>query len=572
MRYQYNPYIGFLLASAFISLLLGIYAIVKQRHSKCASSFIMSMLIVTVWSGGNALEMSGADFQTKLFWANIQYFAYCYSPLALLALTMRFTGYDTWLRNRKFGWLLIIPSVIFLLVWTDGYHGLMRYNMHMDYRGDFPVIAKNYGSAFYIHAFYEHIINITSLVMLIRAVFYQKTVYRKQVLILLIGASLIVLPNLIYIIGLSPIKQFDITPVFFGPAGLLLAWAIFRYRMFDLVPLARAIVMERMNVGIVVLDIQNRILDINPAFETFMGTSIKLASGRDVVDFFQDIPGFAEICSNRLLDQAEFSLMRTGVHRIYEAVLSPLTDQAGELTGRLIVVYDITEKKKEEKKYLEQQKKIVSSREKERLARDLHDNLGQILGFINLQAQGIQRELANAGVENVNEKLERLVEVTRTAHEEIREYIANVRNLQTASIDFWETLQTEIHRFEQRSGICIYLESEFDQSEIELLPRLENHLLCIINEALNNIQKHSGANHVRLILSIVEGQMLITVKDDGKGFNILDKNISGGQSFGLSIMKERAKEIGARLFVESELGKGCRVSIQLPLPQEVDKN
>lgn len=101
MRFQYIPYIWPLLISSCVTVSLGVYALVRQRRSKCAVSFIVSMLLVTIWAGGNALEMTGADLTTKLFWANIQYFAYCYSPIALLALSMRFTGYDSWLRNKK---------------------------------------------------------------------------------------------------------------------------------------------------------------------------------------------------------------------------------------------------------------------------------------------------------------------------------------------------------------------------------------------------------------------------------------------------------------------------------------
>ena len=282
MRFQYISYLWPLLISASVTVSLGVYAVVRQRHSKCAVSFIISMLLVTVWSVGNALEMGGADFSTKLFWANVQYFAYCYSPVALLALCMRFTGYDKWLRNRKFWWLLLLPTIIIILVWTDGLHGLMRYNMRLDTSGTFPVIAKEYGPAFFVHAVYEHAINIIALILLVLAVIHRKTVYRKQAVILLIGACLIVFPNLFYITGLSPFKEFDLTPVFFGPAGALMAWAIFRYKMFDLVPLARATVMEAMDTGVMVLDLQGRILDINPASERILGTTAKLAKSAAV--------------------------------------------------------------------------------------------------------------------------------------------------------------------------------------------------------------------------------------------------------------------------------------------------
>ncbi|HQO41517.1 MAG TPA: histidine kinase N-terminal 7TM domain-containing protein, partial [Bacillota bacterium] len=178
MRIQYIPYIWPLITSAFISLSLGIFVILRRRDSKGAVSFILSMLVVTIWSLGNALEMASIDFSTKLFWANVQYFAYCYSPLTLLAMCMEFTGYDRWIRNRKVLWLAVIPTIIVILVWTDHLHGLIRYNMHMNYSGSFPVIDKKYGPAFYIHALYSHMLNILAWILLLKAVFFRNTVYK----------------------------------------------------------------------------------------------------------------------------------------------------------------------------------------------------------------------------------------------------------------------------------------------------------------------------------------------------------------------------------------------------------
>jgi len=94
MQFQYISYIWLLIASAFTSVFLGIYALLRRRSAKGAINFILSMVALTIWSSANALEMSATEFYTKLFWANVQYFAYCYSPVTLLALCMEFTGYD----------------------------------------------------------------------------------------------------------------------------------------------------------------------------------------------------------------------------------------------------------------------------------------------------------------------------------------------------------------------------------------------------------------------------------------------------------------------------------------------
>ena len=550
------------MTSSAVTLALGIYAFAKQQHSKCAASFITSMLLVTIWSGGNALEMSGVDLATKLFWANVQYFAYCFSPLSLLALCMRFTGYDKWLQTKTYWWLLVLPVVIVALVWTDTYHGLMRYDFRLDTSGNFPVIAKRYGPAFYIHAAYQHAINIAALAMLVRAVISRKTVYRTQAVLLLIGAGLIVVPNILYIAGLSPAKGFDLTPVFFGPAGVMMTVAIFRYKMFDLIPLARATVIENMDTGVLVMDLQGRILDVNPALEKMTGVSVKLANGRYAADAFCSIPEFSNACLDRSKTHTEFQRPDPGGTRMYEAIFSPLTDSKGTLMGRLAMVYEVTEKKKAQQRHLAQQLRLAASREKEQMARDLHDNLGQILGFINLQAQGIQRELAVSGVDMVNERLCRLVDVTQAAHEQLRSYIKNARSVSASDDSLIASLRADILEFEKRSGIPTELKIDFDWAKIS--PYAQIQLLSIAREALNNVQKHAGASQVWLAVSCEEGQLCLSVEDNGKGFNY--GHPPAYDAFGLNIMQERAAEIGATLRIDSRPKQGCRVLLTMPMP------
>lgn len=569
MKYNYITYIWPLVASACITLFIGIYTIVRQKYSRCANTFFVSMLLVTIWSGGNALEMSGANLDSKLFWANVQYIAYCFSPLALLALCMRFTGYDKWLKVKYFGWLLLIPTVILLLVWTNEYHGLIRYDIRLDTNGAFPVISKKYGYAFYVHAAYEYLINISALIMLILASIYKKSVYRKQTVILLIGAALIIFPNMFYVLGFSPVKGFDLTPVFFAPAGILMLWAIFRYKMFDLVPLARTTIIEHINTGVLVLDLQNRILDMNIAFRDITGIPMKKAAGANAEIILLNIPELQKSIHTEFESQCEFSLKMPDIIRTYNAVISPISDNNGRIAGKTVVVYDITEKKQAERIYITQQQKIASEREKEKIARDLHDNLGQVLGFINLQAQGIEHELESVGITIVSDKLAKLSNAAREAHEELRGYIRNIMNSSDANIDFNQTINSILDNFEERSEIKTQREIFLNKKVITIKQGTEIQLINIIKEIFNNIEKHSEADLVKFSLQYKKDNVLfIKVTDNGKGFRCDSKK---SDTFGIKIMKQRAEEIGAELEIASSLGNGCEITIRLPI-QEPNKS
>ena len=559
---QYMPYIWLLIISSVITFFLGVIVLIGQRKSKGAFYFALSMIILTLWSLPNAFEMMAVTLQTKLFWGNVQYIAYCYSPITLVALCMNFTGYDQFIKSKKVICLAILPTIIIILVWTSRYHGLIRYDVHLDESGPFAVITKKYGIVFYIHAAYSYLLNITAIILLIRALFIKKLIYLKQTVMLLIASCLIIIPNIIYVLGLSPFKM-DITPVFFGPAGIIILYSIFWCKLFELVPVARTMVMETMNLGFMVLDLQDKVMDMNPAFLNIFDIPRTLFYDIGIEKVCSKAPELVEACQRNLL-HFEFTVNHPDKSYIYEVLFNPLNDRKGKLIGKMAVVYDITDKKQAQQEFLKHQQTLAHMEEKERLARDLHDNLGQLLGFINMQAQGINQELSNAGIDMVSDKLEQLVKVSQLAHSEVRDYIRDIRTSVNIEQDFVNEIKKITSLFKYQTGINIDLEIVGNLSGGVVKPNIRTNLLNIIKEALNNIRKHAEAQKVQVTLQITNQQLYVAVKDDGKGF---DSTSSGGSkgSFGLGIMHERAALIGGQIHIQSEIGKGTLVTISVPL-------
>lgn len=570
MHYQYISHIWLLILSGIITLSLGVYTLIKCRNAKGAFSFAIAMFVVTLWSIPNALEMSSTVLYVKLLWANIQYIAYCFSPVILFILSLEFTGYENGVRSKRLFWLFIIPIITILLVWTDKYHGFVRNNIHLDYSGIFPVIKKQYGPFFYIHAFHSHILNLATLFVLFRAVFIRKTLYRKQAAMLLLGVSLIVIPNLLYISGFSPVKGYDITPVFFSPSGIIMAWSILRYRMFDLVPLARAALIENMEAGVMVLDLQDRILDINPYFANMAGFHIDHMTSKHISEIGGYIPQLMNAILDRKVTRTEFSLNRDSKQIVYEALFSILKDKKGIDIGSLVVVYDITEKKAiEEECYKEQWKRAVKD-ERKRMVNDLHDNLGQVLGFINLHAQALQKELADVGEELYSEKLDKLIEVAQTAHQQIREYIHDVRNSELIELDFIAALDKEISNYELQTAIKVAKKITPEFSVVAISPDICIHILNIIKEAMNNVRKHAHASNVMVICDCVDNDIVVLVKDDGKGFTrVYDEDVPK-YCFGLNIMRERTLEMRGKIEIESIPGEGSSIVLRVPIDTRGD--
>ena len=157
--------------------------------------------------------------------------------------------------------------------------------------------------------------------------------------------------------------------------------------------------------------------------------------------------------------------------------------------------------------------------------------------------------------------------MTQSAHDEIRAYIKSARSIFPDGSDFLESLRNDILRFEKRTGIPTEFDTNLDLDGLDLSAQVQLHLLSIVKESLNNAQKHSGANHVKLTISREQQTILLSVEDNGRGFIVSEKNGGTGKTFGLSIMRERAKEIGAALTVESAPGKGCKVALSLPVLQ-----
>ena len=558
MKYQFIPYLIPLSISFFILLFLAYYGF---RHCcvRGARAFSISMFIGSLWTLSNGLEMAGLELSIKFFWANMQYIAYGFSPVVWFVMVLEFTDRPDWVNKKNILLMSIIPLITIILVWTDHIHGLVRTGFSLDSSGVFPVISKDYGPWFWVHSTYSYLLNISAIILLFRTVLLKNTVYQKQAFHLLIGFFIITFFNLLYISGLSPFKGFDISPLTFSVAGIIFGWGIFHFRLFDLVPIARETVIEKMGSGIIVVDRMKRLIDINPQARKSLHLSEKVDIGQALANISPELEGLIPEEEDDSLSQTEFTLIdEDNEKHYYEIYLSLIRDYRKEHIAWVLILNDITDLKMAREQINQQKQELAVMDERGRMARDLHDNLGQILSFSSIQIQAVRQELKKDNQDLADQYLKRLNEIIKDAHKDIREYVYNIRNNSYYKKGFIFLMKKEIAEFKENSNLEIKLKIPERLCLDSLGTEEKMQLLHIVKEALTNVLKYAEADTVTISLNKKEDAMKMSIADNGKG---IDETFNSGS--GLSIMHERAHLIGGQLKISSKAGRGTKIIVSI---------
>ncbi len=197
--------------------------------------------------------------------------------------------------------------------------------------------------------------------------------------------------------------------------------------------------------------------------------------------------------------------------------------------------------------------------ERARIANELHDSLAQTVASLRFQVRVLDDLLHQENESAIWEQMERVEGMLDEAHAELRGLIGYFRT----PIDprgLMPALKTVISRFRTETGIAIFFHNQW--GDLSLPAEWEMHLVRIIQEALANVRKHSEAQMVRILFSVQsQGSYLVLIEDDGKGLIEQVEIEHPGEHIGLTVMRERAAQIGAELTIESEAGEGTRILV-----------
>jgi signal transduction histidine kinase len=165
-------------------------------------------------------------------------------------------------------------------------------------------------------------------------------------------------------------------------------------------------------------------------------------------------------------------------------------------------------------------------------------------------------------------QLDRLGCIIREAHAEVREHIMNLRTTPALHRPFFTAVQQYLEGFTSNYDIQTDLTVGSSLNGTTFSPETQMEIFRIVQEALTNARKHSKASHVQVKFEAEDGRVSIVIQDDGHGFAPENLEMAYGQHFGLQFMQERAGQLGGLLQVQSTLGKGTQVMLEVPTKEQ----
>jgi len=243
----------------------------RHRCQPGAWPLCLLLSVVAIWSFASALEIASASPASKMFWNGVLDIGIVTAPAEMLLFALDYVGIRLPLTLRLS--LLVEPVLVLVMVWTEGLHQYHWSDVSIiDYAG-FQVLTVVPGLGFWLHVAYSYVLLLLGSLLLVRQYLHSPPAHRRQVGAMFAAILLPWVANALYICGLNPFLHLDLTPFAFSATGLICAWALLRLKLLDLAPVARDLLVEHMDYGVLVLDERQRIVDANPAARIFLGKS-----------------------------------------------------------------------------------------------------------------------------------------------------------------------------------------------------------------------------------------------------------------------------------------------------------
>jgi PAS domain S-box-containing protein len=527
-------------------------------------------------------ETSAPEMAQKIFWSKLEYSGGLVTPVLYLIFVLRYTGKNKFLTPGIMTLLFLIPVFTFVLTLTNEQHNLI-------WSGFSPISATTnlmeyfHGIWFWIgYIAYSYLLLLVSAIFLIDFIIRQAKPFRSQALVIFAGGLIPWIVSVIYLTGNSPVPGLDLTPFSITLSGSLAAWAILNFRFLDLVPVARETLVEILPDGIVAIDSQNRIQDINEAALSFLGIRNRRVIGLPV----ESADASEKLLLTSVIDKNPIELIEIrdkGNIRTYSILKKSIKNLPG---SRLVIISDITSLKQTEKEL------IIAKEEAEEsdrlksaflanMSHEIRTPLNGIMGFTELlkmsdvtaEQQHAYLEIIKKGGDRMLSIINDIVDISRIDSGQMKVNLVrtNISELVQSVFSFFkpEAEAKEIS-FKYRSTLS------FEES---IINTDYDKVFAVLSNLVKNAIKFTHKGFVEFGYRKERTYFEFFVKDSGMGISneqrefIFERFRQGSESLtrnyegtglGLPISRAYAEMLGGKIWFESDYGTGSVFYFTLP--------
>ncbi len=342
-------YVLALFLAAIIGVSMAAYA---QRHWKMTAARPFSFLMgcVAWWGFFAALSTIAPSEETAIFLGvRLRFSAVVFISAAGFLFALASRGYTEWLNGHRLALILVIPFLSLLLNLSADFHQLFVFNVAYEQVGNIWLRAAwSQGAWFqFVHIPYSYLLLIITVILLANQARQSRYPYRQQSFLLIAGAMAPIIASIPATFNLLAGPDLDIIVIGFLFMGLAFGWALSRFHLLDIMPIARSTVIENMADALLILDNDDRVVELNKALYTQIGISRRQALGQNLEALFDRWPDL--VARYKRLGEGQIVITVPSENRAHyiDVQISPIIKD-GRQVGRMIAWRDITQQKETE--------------------------------------------------------------------------------------------------------------------------------------------------------------------------------------------------------------------------------
>ncbi|MCL4274647.1 MAG: SpoIIE family protein phosphatase [Anaerolineales bacterium] len=364
MQFQTNPYLIWQVIPGMVLFGVALYVQSRPVKKRESGAFTWMMLGGSFWAFANAIQLVTPDMGWQLFWNRLTYAGIMVVPTAWFLFSVNLTGFLRRNVGKFERYSYIPPAFLYLVLLTSGWHKLFFVSFESVSVGGYVTLENHYGPIFYAHTAYSYLLMIAGIVLLGWSLITDFRKYGAQAYGLIIGVLAPLLGNAYYLFGPIPLGFPDPTPIIFTVTGAAFAWTVFSGKMLEVVPLAHDVIVRKLSTGILILDLEKNILDMNPAARDILGLSSGFYLNEAFVKVFRNHPEIVNAILSSLERSSnnghELQITIPQTNRTFGVLVSRIEDVGNTNAGWIIQFSDVSERKQAESN-LETTKKTLES-------------------------------------------------------------------------------------------------------------------------------------------------------------------------------------------------------------------